>query len=148
MIRMSLERIQQLLETKGYEFEMLRQQLSGIDAELQELTGRLGEFERAKETLLGLKNAKKGDDLLIPLGEGLFIKADINNVKEVLVGVGSAVVVGKEMKKAVDYVQERIDEADTLINRLNSNAQIILDQMRTLEPELRDLTEQARSFKK
>lgn len=139
--------VQKLLEEKGYEFEMLRQQLAGIDQELQELHDRIGQFEGAKLTLEGLKDTKKGTDLLIPLGEGLFLKAGINNVKDVLIGVGSGVIVGKEMSKAIEYVQERIDEADTLINRLNSNAQLLLNQMRRLEPELRDLTQQSRAFK-
>ncbi|MBN1924159.1 MAG: prefoldin subunit alpha [Nanoarchaeota archaeon] len=140
MSDMDKEKKQQLLQQLGYEFEGLRQQLAGIDAELQELNLRISEFERAKETLSALSNSKKDEEMLVPLSEGLFIKANIKNVKEVLVGVGSGVVVGKDMMKAKDYVQERIDEADNLINRLNSNAQYFVARMRELEPELQRLT--------
>jgi prefoldin alpha subunit len=146
--KLSPEEADKQLNEKSIEFEMLRQQLAGVDGELQQLHNRLGAFDRAKQTLEGLKTAKEGDDLLIPLGEGLFVKADLKNIKEVLVGVGSNVVLGKELSKGVEYVQARIDEADNLISRLNSNAQLIMDRMRVLEKDLMDLTEAKKSFAK
>ncbi len=131
---------EQLLQQLGYEFEGLRQQLATIDAELRELHNRISEFERARDTLEAVKTSKKDDEILIPLSEGLFVKASIKNVSEALLGVGSSVVVGKSMDKAMEYVQERIDEADNLIQRLNQNAEYFITRMRALEPELQNLT--------
>jgi prefoldin subunit 5 len=61
--------------------------------------------------------------------------------------VGSSVVLGKDFKHAKEYVQERVDEADNLITRLNKNADLFVKRMRELEPELQALTSKVRQAK-
>lgn len=135
----SKEQLQAQIQEKSYEFEMLRRELTGIEQEMSQLSERVGSFERVKIALNALKNTKKGEELIIPLGEGLFIKANMGKIDDVLLGVGSNIVIGKSILNAINYVNERIDEANKLIKRLTSNANNYSMRLRHLEPELQNL---------
>lgn len=135
---------EQVLQEKGYEFQLLKQQLNNVDKRLEEVGNKLDDFNRIKRSLEGIKNSEEGDELLIPLGEGLFIKANVGELDEVLLGVGGSVLVGKSLSEAVNYVDDKIDQADEMVNRLNKNAQEFVNRLRDLEPELLELTRESR----
>ncbi len=135
---------EKVLQDKSYEFETLRQELARIDEELAQLSDRMASFDNAKSALESLKGTKKGQESIVPIGEGLFIKAAITDVEKVLLSVGSGVVVGKGVDKALDYVAERIDEADKLVERLNANAAYFTQKMRQLEVEIQRLIAEAK----
>jgi len=137
------KRQESILEEKSYEFEILRQQLMNTDKQLQELYPRMDSYSRVKETLEGLKEEGR-NEVIIPLGEGVMIKTFPEKTGNILLEVGSGVVVGKKLTDAVEYVQQRIDEADNLIGKLNNNAQVMMNKMREMEPELLKLTQELR----
>jgi prefoldin alpha subunit len=127
------------LEEKSKEFDLLRQQLSAIDDELNQLGERVQSFEAVKDSIDSIAKTKKGTELIVPLGEGLFIKSSISNVDNVLLGVGSGIVVAKTVADSQAYVEERIKEANTLMERLSENSAYFNERLRLLETELKSL---------
>ena len=75
-----------------------------------------GIIDFAKE----LSKLKKGDTMLAPLASGIFVKAKLEDNKEVRVNVGSNTVVTKSVEDAVKMLQEQEAEitqyrSDTLV---------------------------------
>ena len=79
----------------------------------------LGEYRRVKSALDEISKAKKGDELILPIGGNIFIHASLKDNSNVLTGVGGGVVTEKSISKAVSFVDKKIEELlkeeDTLI---------------------------------
>ncbi|HHH77970.1 MAG: prefoldin subunit alpha [Candidatus Freyarchaeota archaeon] len=79
----------------------------------------LGEYRRVKSALDEISKAKKGDELILPIGGNVFIHASLKDNSNVLTGVGGGVVTEKSISKAVSFVDKKIEELlkeeDTLI---------------------------------
>ncbi len=134
--------VREEFQQKAMEFETIRQQLGGIQQELNELQGRLGDYETVKETLNQIKG-KKGEKIMAPLGGGVMINATLEREK-VLINIGSRVMVEHDIKKAKEIVESRIDELGERVNALQKNAEHLNKDMMDLEPELEKLSKKMR----
>jgi len=132
----------ELVEDKSSEFELLRRDLESIDAQNQEVNSRLAQFKSALEIISQVKNAKPNHEMIMPLSEGLMIKVYIKDPDKALIGVGNNIVIEKDSEGCENYIKERIDEADSMISRFDSEATKITENLRKLETELMDLTQQ------
>ncbi|MDD2678673.1 MAG: prefoldin subunit alpha [Candidatus Nanoarchaeia archaeon] len=138
----------ELIEEKASEFEMLRQDLEGADSQMQEINYRMREFKSALETLSSIKNAKPGQELIMPLSEGLLIKVKLSSPDKVLLGIGNQLVAEKNIKECEEYVKKRIDEADSILNQLNESADKTAIKLRKLETEIMELNKKEEEKKK
>ena len=117
----------------------LRQALSIIEAykgQLEALSGQAQLFEmsleetiRARDTLKALKSAKKGDEILVPVGAATFVPMIVAGKQEALVGVGARITLEKNLDEAVEFINANIEEitaalkkATEAINNVDSEA--------------------------
>ncbi len=134
------EDLREKIEEKSAEFEMLRRDLETIDAQNSEISSRLSQFKSAVEIISQVKKAVPGQDVILPISEGLMIKVQIKDPKSALIGVGNNIVIQKNSEDCEKYIKERIDEADNLLSQLDAQASNTTTKLRKLESELLMLT--------
>jgi prefoldin alpha subunit len=133
--------LREKIEEKSAEFEMLRRELETIDAQNSEISSRLSQFKSAVEIINQIKKAVPGQDIILPISEGLMIKAQIKDPKSALISVGNNIIIQKNSEDCESYIKERIDEADNLLSQLDAQALNITNKLRKLESELLMLTD-------
>lgn len=92
-----LRQAMQVFESYKEQLEVLRQQIELVRSSLEEST-------RARDTLKVLKDAKEGDDILIPIGASVFVNAKVTNSNEAIVGIGNKISVTQDIPDAADYM--------------------------------------------
>ncbi|VVB75791.1 Prefoldin subunit alpha [Candidatus Tiddalikarchaeum anstoanum] len=136
---LAIENLRKTLNEKGYEFETMRREVAALDEELGQVSERISSFENAKLSLTTFKNTKENDELIVPVGEGVFIKTKLMKNDEVMIGVGSNVVLTKDIDSAIAYIDARIDEADNIIQTLNNNLAYFNQRLMQLENEIQQI---------
>lgn len=139
------ETLKKTLNEKGYEFETIRQEVSALEEEINQVSARVDSFQAAKTALDAYKNAKPGQELIIPVGEGVFVKAAVSKSDKAMFSVGSNVVVTKNISESLTYVDERIDEADKLIETLSGNITYFTQKMQQLEHDIQGIMSMLKS---
>ena len=95
------------------------QALERIVSELQNrataLRALLTEYDGAIALLEELKNRKTGLNILIPIGGGNFLRAEIKDVEEVHVSLGAGVIIRQPLKESYDIIKRRRDQISTAI---------------------------------
>jgi prefoldin alpha subunit len=92
-----LRQAMQVFESYKEQLEVLRQQIELVRSSLEEST-------RARDTLKVLKDAKEGDEILIPIGASVFVNAKVTNSNEAIVGIGNKISVTQDIPDAADYM--------------------------------------------
>ena len=90
--------------------------LAQIEANIEHLTEKRAELGTALEAIATLEN--EDTDALIPLSQGIYISAHIPRPERFIVGVGSDVLVEKSAADLTHYIQDRIKDIETSLERL------------------------------
>ncbi len=133
----NLERI--IAELNAYEQQarILQRRIDLINASLQEIA-------LTTESLDELKNVTEDNEVLMPLGSGVYVRAKIIDMKKVITTIGADVAVDKDitgaqlsldqrsmaLQNALQATGQQLQEIANKINELNRKAQILVAKIR------------------
>jgi len=100
------------------ELQILSSQLKQVQQQVEVLNQQIVELTNVKESLESLSDSKEGTEIMSPLGSGIFVKAKVNKVEEVLMNVGGNVAVNKPLSKALEQVEGQIKDIEGIISNL------------------------------
>ncbi len=118
------------------EYALLAQLANELRSQLDLLNAALNEVLTAKAALEEVSKLKGGEELLIPLGGGVMIKALFKGEHKVLVNVGSNVIVEKDLEGAVKYLSDREQALRRELQQRASEYRSILERLRELESKI------------
>jgi prefoldin alpha subunit len=114
-----------------------------LESTFNELSGRQNLLERilietrsAIDTLVGLSSGKP-EEVLVPVGGGILVRASPPSVDKVLLNVGANVVIEKSRDYANKFMQARADEIEesivSIVGQRNQIAQRLDSDRRALQ---------------
>tara|TARA_Y100000310_G_scaffold344870_1_gene460141 strand:- start:4999 stop:5448 length:450 start_codon:yes stop_codon:yes gene_type:complete len=133
------------LREKYMELQMLEQSLNQLNQKKQTLENQMNEFEALKENLKDIKNSKKDSPMYSPLGSGVFIKSEIKDTDNVMVNVGSNVVIERTIEDSKGLVGEQIKELDKMLKQLEKEIKEGMKKSNKLGSELSELSQKGDS---
>ena len=83
-----------------------------LQARLDILNAAMGEFVMASSTLEGIKTQKASADTLIPVGGGSFVRAKLDDVSKIVMGVGAGVAIEKPIEDSIIEIKSRIADME------------------------------------
>jgi len=124
---------QKEINEKAVEMELLRQDMQKIDQQLVALETRKMQMH---EVLEAIKTMKGGEDILIPLGPGFFVKGELKKGDKVLLGVGANIVLEKNIGEAERDIKKSIRELEKLERDMKSDLVKMSERMDDLQKML------------
>lgn len=119
--------------------EALQGRLAGIEEQLAYLQAVTQEFQRSKAALEALKAAKKGDEVLLSLGGGSYVRATLAEQDRVIRGLGSGVSAEGTVEEAIAAAEAQLAAAREAAARLQEEGQRTLAQMQALDERIGQL---------
>ncbi|MEK6886755.1 MAG: prefoldin subunit alpha [Nanoarchaeota archaeon] len=111
------------------ELRALNMQAQMISEQLNRVDSGLMEIDYLKTSLDELSSVKENTEILTPISNGIFAKAKLEKIKNLMVNVGNGIVVEKTLEETKGLLDERISE-------MNEAREKLLDQMQKLEDHL------------
>ncbi|WP_303234809.1 prefoldin subunit alpha [Methanosphaera cuniculi] len=121
------------LEQMIAELNQLQQQGEAIANQVEQLNLSLTDIKSASEALKGIEGSV-GKELLIPVGAGCFINAELKS-EDIIVGVGAEVAVKKSREETVEKLEKETKEVQELITTLTNQLDKINEMIATQRPE-------------
>jgi len=103
-----------------YYLEEYGQQLDALTRQLSLIEQRKMESQAAIEALEMLKSGGSAE-VILPLGGGASVKAEVPDPGHVLLNIGADVIVGKPNEAAVEYLKDSIIELDALGKKMSES---------------------------
>ena len=132
------------IQAKMMQIESYRSQLQQYQMQKSQMMLNIQELVSAKATLEGLKSAKKGSDIMIPIGGGTFIKGKIEDASAVVTSVGADVAVTKEIEDAEKFIEMQMNTGEQTVAKIDSYMQAIEDKAASIYNEIESATHQHR----
>lgn len=132
------EKVQELYA----ELQELNQNVKHFQSQLDAVTQQLLELAATSSSLEELNKIKVGKEIFVPLSSGIFVKAGIKDTSELLVNVGSNVIVKKDVISTKKLIQKQMEELKKIQNQMVADLEKMLSHASDLEQQLQSLVSQ------
>lgn len=136
---MSKKQNDELVQQKYIELQTLEQQFGQIKQQITNLELQLIELNKLNESLEDLEKVKKGSEILVPLGGGIFTRAEVKTGDELLMNVGSGVMVKKKREEAKKILSKQIKELEKIFTETEKQLNDIAMKLQSGQQELQGL---------
>jgi prefoldin alpha subunit len=111
------------------EMRMMEGSVDALNQRLQFLTVSISELRLAQNSLRDLKGIESGNPILVPVGGGVFMDAQLGDISKVVVGIGAGISVDRDYEKAVEEIGERLQEMEQAQGAVQQQLGQILAQL-------------------
>ena len=116
--------------------QAIQQRISLVDAAITEM-------QVANSTMEGLRSESVGEDVLVPIGGGSYIRAKIGDNEKLIVGIGADVAIEKALPEAIESYNARVAELQKARSALERQIDQILARIERGRQELQKLAKEA-----
>jgi len=114
-----------------YELQLMDGSVQVLQQRMQILSAALADLRLAQQSLNDLKNVDAKTPILIPVGGGTFVNAELGEMKKVIVGVGADVSVEMELDKAIADISSRLEDVEKTQAAVDQQLTQIVAQMQS-----------------
>ena len=122
------------LQLIGKQIKQGQKQLEGLDEQLESIAGLISQLDELKET-------KPGDEMLSPIGEGIFIKGTLRENSHLIVNVGANVAVEKTIDETKELLREKLALGQKHRMQMIEELEGMIEQAKGSEKELSSMME-------
>lgn len=116
-------------------FKYFKDQHDMIQGQLEILNVSLGTIINSKKTVENIKEGVNQDDeILVPIGGRIYVKASIKDVEKVLLVIPQDVIIEKNLDGAIEFL-------DNLIEQHNQQIQFIRTQLQNIDVNLQEISQ-------
>lgn len=83
-----------------------------------------------------LKKLKKGEEILIPLGNNIFTKARLEETNKFIVGVGSNVLVNKTFEETAEDINTQSSELKEILKKIEEEINKTTETLHNLRDQI------------
>jgi prefoldin alpha subunit len=124
------------------EIRMMEGSTNLIQSRLRIVSSALEETAIAMNTLEGVKGCPKGTEVLVPVGAGSFLRAELTDVEKAITGVGAGVCIEKSIESSTTDLKERQAELEKLSGSLRQQLEQLLSSIENTKNNLSRMVEQ------
>jgi len=114
-----------------YELQLMDGSVQVLQQRMQILSAALADLRLAQQSLNDLKNVVAETPILVPVGGGTFVHAELGEMKKVVLGVGADVSVEMELDKAIADISSRLEEVEKAQAAVEQQLTQIVAQMQS-----------------
>jgi prefoldin alpha subunit len=113
------------LQALAREFNYLRESKQMYEQNMDLMDASLSNLSVTKETIENLDQLEEGEEILLPVGGLIHIKANIKEPKKILLSVADDTVVEKTVEGSIEFIDKLIDQHREQLNHLRTQVQQI-----------------------
>lgn len=122
-----------LRREKLLELQNLDSQIKQVEDQMVQIEEQILEVANLIESLKEISNVKKGEEILVPVANGIFLKAKIEDTENLKVNVGSGVVVDKTLNETIDMLKTQIKNIEQYKDEMFAQLQQMINHASQLQ---------------
>ncbi|MGQ9760140.1 MAG: prefoldin subunit alpha [Candidatus Methanomethylicaceae archaeon] len=130
------------LDSTLVEFSNLKAYADVLRKQIEFTTGILADLTLSKASLSEIKTREGKAETLIHIGAGNYVRAQLQDVKSVVVGIGSGISIEKSIESAISDIDDRMKRAQNQISSLQNQYLQVAARLDQLQAKIDQLYSQ------
>lgn len=94
-----------------------KERVEAMSRQVQVLRVSLDEVNLALESVKAFKDAKEGDEIMVPVGASCYIPVKVTGNRTVVTGIGSGISIQKTSEESIDYLDANSAEISEALKK-------------------------------
>lgn len=133
---------QQAAQQKYMELQMINNQAKELQKQIQALENQVGEVDSILNNLDEMKNINVGSEILVPVANGIFLKAELKDSQNLKVNVGGNTVVVRTIDETKKLLGDQSIEIREVHDQLATQLKKIIEHAEKTEEELKQMVQE------
>jgi len=121
------------------EFQMLNNNIKQMEKQHEALESQLMDLTITSQSLEDLEKIKPGTEILVPINSGIYAKAEIKDIENFIVNVGSSITLTKDRISTKELIDKQIEEIKKLQESIYIELQSSTTKAVMLEKEMNQI---------
>ncbi len=109
---------EEIVRQLATEIRILEGSVTTLQSRLEVVRSAINEVALAHATLEGLTKLQDGDDTMVPVGAGSYIRMKIADSKKLVMGIGAGAAMEKDVMSSIEELKGRVQELDKARNSI------------------------------
>lgn len=131
------------IQERYLELQEFSIQLKQLQEQLTNLEAQIFEMQKTKESIEDLEKMKDKKEILIPIANGIYSKAELNAEDKLIVNIGADLMVKKSFEDTKKLIDEQIQELIKIINEISSELRNGSVNFQYMQREFQELASKA-----
>ena len=127
-------RVARLRETY-VELSTLDDKLKQLQEQLEYFDEQFGQIATISTDLEQLKQCKEGDRVLVPVHQGIFLRARLESSDDLVVNVGNGVAVDKKLDEAIGMITGQLTDMQHMREQITQQMQQLMNRAEQLQSQ-------------
>ena len=110
------------IKEKYVEYQILVQQLQQLQENINFLEKRILDLNLIYDHLGSITETEVGKEILVPLGEGIFLKGRLEDTEKIIMNISSGIFIEKTRQEAGEIIIKQIEEIRNLLAQIQNEA--------------------------
>ncbi len=115
-------------------YQLLHRQLNQLSAEAESVERKAVEATATKQSL---KELRRPNDLLMPIGSGCYVHGKFSNAEQILVDIGAGILLPKSPADAEASIADKETQIAKLRSELQSEAAKVVNEMNRIATKVK-----------
>jgi prefoldin alpha subunit len=130
------------LQEKAILYQLLAKHLENMTQNAIVIERRFEEIEAGRMALEDIGKMKEKNEIMIPLGSGIFTHGRITDPKRMLVDIGSGIFLEKDSEAARQVLEERKQEIEKMAGEMQREMSEVSGRINSLAMEIESASQQ------
>jgi prefoldin alpha subunit len=131
-----MDKKEQALQEDLILYQLLQKHLEQLGQETALLEKRLAELDATKATIRDMGKMEEGGEFMFPMGSGCFGYGRLAHKRSVMVEIGAGNLIDKAPEAALEFVDERKQEAGNLAEQARAEIAAVSEKMNEIASRL------------
>ncbi len=123
------------IKERYMQLSMMEEQLKKMQSQIEKFDEQLEEISSIKLGLDELKKVNKGANVMVPIQQGIFTRAQITDPSDFMVNVGNNIIVNKNTEETKKLLDDQISELSKARNSMVEQMQKFAEKAESLQKE-------------
>jgi prefoldin alpha subunit len=128
------------------QLQQLSQELEEIDTEIQAKEEEIAEFRDEKtgvdDAIEAINTLESGSTVQVPLGGGAYVRAEVDDVDEIIVGLGGGYAAEQDREDAEDALESKKEALDDRISEVQAEINELEEESAQIEQRAQQMQQQ------
>lgn len=124
------------------QLQMIEQYIKNLQKQLEMIEVQFIELNMTTQSIEEFKKLKGGTEMLVPLNSGIFMKAELKDMQDLILNVGSNIMVKKNPESAKELIEKQIREISSVREKIAEELDKLMHHAEAYHSKLQKLVDE------